>query len=231
MKKTIPKHIAIIIDGNRRWAKENGLPIFDGHKKGIALVRHVAEWCFEKGIKEVSFYAFSTENWKRSPAEVKYLMNQIFKDDLFEKDLAFFQEHKIRIVFSGRLEQLPKKLKASIEKAVRSTAKNKRGIVNFCLNYGGRAEIIDAAKKMIGRKIKAKDLSEKTLRRFLYQSGLSDPDLIIRTGGEQRLSNFLLWEAAYSELYFLKKRWPDFSRKDLERALKEYSLRQRRGGK
>ncbi len=226
-----PIHIGIIIDGNRRWAKENNLPVLEGHRRGLSLVKETANWCFGKGVKFVTFYAFSNENWKRSEEEIDYLMNKVFKEDLFEKDLKYFHKHNIKIVISGKQERLPELLKTAIKKAVELTKENRGGMVNFCLNYGGRSEIVDAVKKIMQKKIPARKVNERLIRKNLYLSNLPYPDLIIRTGGEKRLSNFLLWQSAYSELCFVKKHWPDFTEKDLEEALKDYSKRQRRFGK
>jgi len=229
--KNLPLHIGIIVDGNRRWAREKGLPTFEGHRRGLALVKEVASWCFEKGIRFVSFYCFSTENWKRTKEEVDYLMNKIFKGSLFEKDLKYFHLHNIKILVSGRKKRLPVDLRKAIEKAVKLTENNNRGVVNFCLNYGGRIEIVDAVKKIIKKKIPSATINENLFRKNLYHPEIPDPDLIIRTAGEKRLSNFLLWQSAYAELYFIDKYWPDFTKEDLEEAIKDYSKRQRRYGK
>jgi len=231
MPNKLPIHIGIIIDGNRRWAKERSLPIFEGHRRGLAIVKKVASWCFERGIKFVSFYSFSTENWARPKKEVDYLMNKIFKNNLFEKDLKYFQQKNIKILFSGKKEKLPPLLLKNIKKAVKLTKKNNRGTIIFCLNYGGRREIVDAVKKIVEQKIAKEKINEKTIRKNLYHPEISNPDLIIRTAGEQRLSNFLLWQSAYSELYFIKKYWPDFTKKDLEKAINNYLKRERRYGK
>jgi len=229
--KNLPIHIGIIPDGNRRWAKEKELPIFEGHRRGLALVKEVASWCFEEGIRFVSFYGFSTENWKRTKEEIDYLMNKIFKKNLFEKDLKYFHLHNIKILVSGREEKLPVDLRKAFKKAVKLTESNNGGVVNFCLNYGGRIEIIDAVKKIIKKKIPSATINENLFRKNLYHPEVPDPDLIIRTAGEKRLSNFLLWQSAYAELYFIDKYWPDFTKEDLEKAIKDYSKRQRRYGK
>lgn len=231
MPNKLPIHIGIIIDGNRRWARKKGLPIFEGHKKGLALVKRVASWCFGKGVKFVTFYAFSNENWKRTKEETEYLMNKIFKEDLFEKDLQYFHRQNIKLIVSGRQKKLPKPLQKAIKKATELTQKNTEGIANFCLNYGGRSEIVDAVKKIIQQKLSSNKINKELIKENLYHPEIPDPDLIIRTAEEKRLSNFLLWQSAYSELYFLKKYWPDFNEKDLEKALREYSKRQRRFGK
>lgn len=231
MANKLPIHIGIIIDGNRRWAKEKNLPTFEGHKKGLALVKEVASWCFNRGVKFVTFYAFSNENWNRTKEEIDYLMNKVFKENLFEKDLEYFHRHGIKLIVSGRKEKLPKLLQSTIKKAIRLTRRNKKGTVNFCLNYGGRSEIVDAAKKVLAQKSPLKKINEKLIRKNLYHPEIPDPDLIIRTGGEQRLSNFLTWQSAYSEFYFMKKHWPDFNQRDLEKIFKNYLKRQRRFGK
>ena len=226
-----PVHIGIIVDGNRRWAKEKGLPIFEGHRRGIALVKQVANWCFGSGVKFVTFYIFSTENWQRAKEEVDYLLEKIFRENLFGRDLDYFHQKDIRMLVSGRKERLPESLQKAIEQAMKLTANNNKGIVNFCLNYGGRAEIVDAVKNLIEKEVSSSKINENLFREHLYYSEIPDPDLVIRTAGEQRISNFLLWQSAYSEFYFVDKYWPDFTKKDLKEAIKNYSRRQRRYGK
>lgn len=225
-----PKHIGIIIDGNRRWARYKGLEPFEGHKKGLALVKLVSSWCFEQGIRYVSIYAFSTENWNRTQKEVDYLMKEIFKENLFEKDLQYFKEKNIRLVLSGNKADLPEALQKTIDKAVSLTANNTGGIINFCLNYGGRTEIIQAIERLLKEYSTSIPITEEMLRNYLYHPEIPDPDLIIRTGGEQRLSNFLTWQSAYSELYFMNSYWPDFTKDDLDKVLQDYSTRERRFG-
>jgi len=226
MTKKVPYHLGIILDGNRRWAKEKGLPSFEGHKKGLETVKKVIKWAKEKGIKILTLFVFSTENWNREKKEVDYLM-RLAKlaighnlKDIHKKDI------KVKII--GQREKLPAFLQTAVEKAENLTKNNKIMILNFALSYGGRAEIIEAVKNIIKNKIPPEKIDEKVIKDNLWTS---DVDLIIRTGKEKRISNFLVWQSAYSELYFLDKYWPDFSKSDLERALEEYNLRQRRFGR
>ncbi|MDD5638475.1 MAG: polyprenyl diphosphate synthase [Candidatus Pacebacteria bacterium] len=226
MKEKTINHLGIIIDGNRRWAKKRGLPTFEGHKKGIDKVKKAIEWANKRGIKNLTFFVFSTENWKRSKKEVDYLMKlaeEMIKD---YEDTA--KKEKIRIRVIGQKERLPKSLQKEIEKVENSTKNNKKMTVNFALSYGGRNEIIEVIKKIIEKKIPLEKINEKTISQNLWTTDL---DLLIRTGKEKRLSNFLLWQSAYSELYFSSKYWPDFTEKDLEKALNDYYSRQRRFGK
>jgi len=226
MKEKTINHLGIIIDGNRRWAKKRGLPTFEGHKKGIDKVKKAIEWANKRGIKNLTFFVFSTENWKRSKKEVDYLMKlaeEMIKD---YEDTA--KKEKIRIRVIGQKEKLPKSLQKEIEKVENSTKNNKKMTVNFALSYGGRNEIVEVVKKIIEKKIPLEKINEKTISQNLWTTDL---DLLIRTGKEKRLSNFLLWQSAYSELYFSSKYWPDFTEKDLEKALNNYYSRQRRFGK
>ena len=221
----VPHHLGIILDGNRRWAKERGLPAFAGHKRGLEVVKNVIKWCQEKGIKILTLFVFSTENWKRTKIEVNLLMElakSAINDNLKELHKAGV---KIRVI--GQREKLPIFLKKTIAKVEELTKNNEEMVLNFAFSYGGRAEIIEAIKNIIEKKIPLEKINEDAIKENLWTS---DVDLIIRTGKEQRLSNFLLWQSAYSEFYFSKKYWPDFTEKDLDLALKEYSRRQRRFG-
>lgn len=225
----IPQHIGIIMDGNRRWAKERGLPSLEGHHQGYEKLKEIAKLCFKRGVKVLTVFAFSTENWDRSKEEVSYLMallKMAVKEALDE-----FHKDNIRMKISGRINQLSKDLQEAITETVEKTRNNTKGILNLALNYGGRPEIIDAIKEIIDKNIPAQKIDEKIVKENLYMSDLPDPELIIRTSGEKRLSGFLLWESAYSELYFTKKYWPDFNEKDLDEALQEYDRRERRFGK
>jgi undecaprenyl diphosphate synthase len=226
----IPKHLGIIIDGNRRWAKQKGLLTFNGHYSGREKVRKIGRWCKERGIKILTIYGFSTENWKRSKIEVNYLM-KLINESLSGDCLKEMQEDKIKIQIIGLRQRLPKFLQKTIEKAEELTKNNKAMLFNLALNYGGRMEIVEAIKKIILKKIPLKEITEELVAENLWTKGLPAPDLIIRTAGEQRLSNFLTWQSAYSELYFTQKYWPDFEEKDLDEALEEYDRRQRRFGK
>lgn len=230
--KKIPYHLAIIMDGNRRWARKKGLPLFEGHLKGLKVLERVGKWCKKKGVKILTLYAFSTENWKRSKEEVNYLMKLLaLALNPSHSYLKKLQKEKIRLLVIGEMEKLPKKLQKLIQKAEELTKENREEILILAINYGGRTEILEAVKKIIEKKIPAEKINEKIFEESLWTKKIPSPDLIIRTGGEQRLSNFLLWQSAYSELYFTKKFWPDFGEKDLEKAIKDYALRQRRFGK
>jgi len=223
MKKNL-NHLGIILDGNRRWAKEKGLSAFEGHKKGLDNIKKVINWCKEKGIKTLTLFVFSTENWKRPKNEVDYLMKLAEKMELHFNE-ASKQNVKIRVI--GQRDGLSPKVQKSINKLEELTKNNKAMTLNLALSYGGRAEIVEAVKSVIKQKIPVDNINEALISKNLWTSDL---DLIIRTGKEQRISNFLIWQAAYSELYFLKKYWPDFNKKDLEEAISEYVRRQRKFG-
>jgi undecaprenyl diphosphate synthase len=225
----IPNHLGIIIDGNRRWAKKRGLSSFQGHKKGLDNVEKISDHCFEKGIKILTFYVFSTENWNRSKKEVNYLM-KLFIDNLTRKNIKKFNDKGIKFQTIGEKEKLPKLLQEKIKETEKATENNKKSILNLAISYGGRAEIIQAIKNIIKKKIPINKINEEIINQNLWTAGLPYPDFIIRTGGEIRLSNFLTWQSAYSEFYFTKKYWPEFIEKDLDKALKEYSKRERRFG-
>ena len=226
MTKNIPYHLGIILDGNRRWAKERGLPAFEGHKRGLEVVKNVIKWCKEKGIKILTLFVFSTENWKRTKIEVNFLMK--LAKFAINDNLEELRKEGVKIRVIGQREKLPIFLKKAILKAEELTKNNEEMVLNFALSYGGRAEIIEAIKNIIEKKIAVEKINEDVVKENLWTS---DVDLIIRTGKEQRLSNFLLWQAAYSELYFFPKYWPDFTKEDLDKALTDYSNRQRRLGK
>lgn len=219
-----PKHIAIIMDGNGRWAEAKKLPRKEGHKEGANSVEAVVQTALEEGIEVISLYAFSTENWARPKMEVNYLMQ------LLADTLSKFTEEKykdVRLVFSGRRQGLPIKILTKLDEVIQATAGKKRLTLNLCLNYGARQEITDAVNKILAQG-KTK-ITETDIEKNLYQN-LPAPDLIIRTSGEERLSNFLLWQAAYSEFYFTKILWPDFKGVELRQAISAFSLRERRFG-
>ncbi len=227
--KKVPSHIALILDGNRRWAKERNLPTFDGHFQGYKKIKTTPKWFFDRGVKIVSVFAFSTENWNREQDEVNYLM-KLLKDTIDEQVLIA-NENDYKILISGRLDELPGDLPESCQNAMANTVNNKTGILNICFNYGGRAEIVDAIKKMFSNNISAEQIHEGMLKKYFYQQDLPDVDLLVRTSGEQRTSGFLLWQAAYAELIFLKKYWPDFEENDVDLILNEFDERDRRFGK
>jgi undecaprenyl diphosphate synthase len=221
-------HLAIIMDGNRRWAKERGLPLFEGHRNGHETLKRIGDACLARGIKILTVFAFSTENWKRTQEEIGFLM------DLFETvlrdEIAFFKDRGVRIRVLGRREGLRPSLARAIEDAERETAQLDRGTICICLNYGGRPEIVDAVKKMVADGVPAEKIDEAAIASRLYWPEMPEPDLIIRTSGEERISGFLLWECAYSEFYWTKKNWPDFDEEELDRALSAYAERKRRYG-
>lgn len=230
--KKIPIHIAFIVDGNRRWAKKNNLPVSEGHRKGLKNVLNITEECLELGIKVLTFYLFSTENWNRAKKEVNFLMR--LAESTIEKELENFHSRGIKFNAIGRIDGLPLSLQKQIEKAEILTKNNKRAVLNMALNYGGRLEIVDATKKIVQDAlqgiIKVDELNENKFSQYLYSS-CSDPDLLIRTSGEIRVSNFLLWQIAYTEFYFTSTYWPDFGKEELHQAIKEYQQRERRIGK
>lgn len=223
----IPNHVAIIVDGNGRWAKERGMSRLKGHDAGFENLKKICQYILSKGIKILSVYVFSTENFKRSKEEVNHLMDLFVL--MFNKDKNFFMKNNIKVVFSGRDEPLPKKVISSRDSLTELTKNNTGGIFNVCLNYGGRAEIIDATKKMIKDGVNPDTIDEDLFRKYLYQD-LPDVDLMIRTSGEIRLSNFLPWQLSYSEFYFPKTKFPDFTEEDFDQAILEYSSRDRRYG-
>jgi len=225
---SVPRHLGIILDGNRRWAKAHGVPLLDGHRQGYLTLRTITKAAFERGVKYVSAYVFSTENWNRTPREVKYLMNLTL--DVLSSEIDGLHEEGIKVVWVGTNERLSSKLQAAIEAAVERTKNNRRGTLAVCFNYGGHQEIVDATKQLIGQGIRADQVTENTLEQALYAPELPPVDLLIRTSGEKRLSGFMLWRSAYAELYFTDKLWPDFSEADLDVALQDYAARQRRFG-
>lgn len=231
-KNNLPQHIAIIMDGNGRWAKLRGLPRIMGHRAGIKSVREVVKVCRELRIKYLTLYAFSTENWKRSKEEIETLMR--FLNYYIDKELRPLRENGIRLNILGRIDGLPDYVRPKIKRALEETKDCDSMTLNLALNYSGRVEIIDAAKRFASAvkagKRKVNDLDERSFADFLYTKGQPDPDLLIRTSGEMRISNFLLWQISYSELYITPKLWPDFGRRDLEEAVSEYQKRERRFG-
>ncbi len=227
-KPTIPAHIGLILDGNRRWAKAKGLPSFDGHNRGYENLKTITKAAINHGVKYVSAYIFSKENWNRTSDEVKYLMALAYI--LLNKDIAELNKENIRVVCLGSRERLSPKLIKAIEKAEEKTKNNTAGTLAICFNYGGREELADAVRQIINQKVSSEEINDDTLGKYLYHPEVPDVDFLIRTSGEQRLSGYLLYRLNYSELYFIKKHWPDFTEQDLYSALEEYSMRQRRHG-
>jgi len=225
-KAGIPGHIAVIMDGNGRWAKSRRLPRVFGHRAGIASVREVVKACGELGVKVLTLYAFSAENWARPGAEVRALMRLL--EEYIVRELPELQKNHVRLRAIGRLEALPTGAQKRLAEAIRATERNKGLALVLALNYGGRQEIVDACNRALqdGRS----PLDEKTLARHHYAPDNPDPDLLIRTSGEMRLSNFLLWECAYTEFYVTKTLWPDFRKPHLYEAIADYQRRQRRFG-
>lgn len=230
-KPAPPRHIAIIMDGNGRWAKKRGLPRTAGHAAGAEAFRRIANYCRTLGVEYLTVYAFSTENWKRSAEEISGIMRLLRR--YLEEALADMEKNRVRFKFFGDLSRLSPELQEMCRNAEnRSVDYDVQ--VNFCLNYGGRDEIVHAVKGFLADvsagKTRAEDLNEQVLSGYLYSAGVPDPELIIRPSGEQRTSNFLLWQSAYSEYVFMDVLWPDFSTEDLDRAIEEYHRRNRRFG-
>ena len=225
----MPHHVAIVMDGNGRWAQRRGLARTEGHAAGEEALLDATYGALAVGVRTLTVYAFSTENWRRPVDEVRYLMN--FNRSLLERRQHELHAEGVRITFSGRRDwRVPKRVLANIEEAEELTKRNKALTLNIAFNYGGRAEIIDAVQRLVTDGVPANKIDEKALRARLYHPELPDPDLVIRTSGEYRLSNFLLWEMAYSEMVFTDVLWPDFRREDLFEAIEEFQRRVRRFG-
>lgn len=227
----VPKKIAIILDGNRRFAKKLGLQPWKGHEFGVKKLHQLLNWCIELGIKELTLYSFSTENFRRAKTEKDFLFN-IFKrefDSMKNREDIF--KNKIRVNVIGRIGMFPKDIRKAMLDIMKKTKNHKNFVVNFAMAYGGRQEIVDAFKKIIkkSKKLKPNQINEKLITKNLYLQ--NEPDLVIRPGGEIRISNFLIWQSSYSELVFLNKLWPEFTRNDLIKCIKEFNKRERRFGK
>lgn len=225
----VPTHVAIIMDGNGRWALSRGLPRLAGHRAGTDNLRRVIEACVEFGVKYLTIYAFSTENWGRPTAEVRGLMRIL--EDVIERELEELHKEGVQLRHIGRLDQIRPRLRKKVLKAIELTKDNSRLILNVAFNYGGRDEIVHAIQEMIKDGVEPETVNADLVNRYLFTSGVPDPDLVIRTSGELRVSNFLIWQAAYAEWYFTPTYWPDFDRTEFHRALVEYSQRNRRYGK
>ncbi|HPP07809.1 MAG TPA: isoprenyl transferase [bacterium] len=226
--RQIPVHVAIIMDGNGRWAQAKGLPRVAGHKEGISSVRRVVKIAADTGVKYLTLYSFSTENWKRPSEEVEFLFSLM--ETTLIKEMKELHDNNIKVRFIGRIRALPDKLQKIIEDTEELTANNTGLNLTFAVNYGGRQEIIDAVKKSISLGYSVDKLDEVSFREFLYCPELPDVDLMIRTAGEQRLSNFLIWQSIYAEFYFTETLWPDFSETDFKKAINEFTKRKRRFG-
>jgi undecaprenyl diphosphate synthase len=229
----LPRHVAIIMDGNGRWAEQRGLPRAMGHKAGVESVREIVESAGELKIEALTLYAFSTENWRRPPMEVQALMTLLRA--YLESQLDLMLANGVRLRCSGQIERLPKDVQELLAKTIAKTADNRGLILNLALSYGGRGEIVRAAQLLaqqcLAGTLQPEAITEELVSEHLYTAGLPDPDLLIRTGGESRLSNFLLWQTSYSELYFTPALWPDFRKAQFLAALADYQGRERRFGK
>ncbi|MDB9318659.1 isoprenyl transferase [Nodularia spumigena] len=232
-RELLPKHVAVIMDGNGRWAKRQGLPRIMGHKRGVDALKDLLRCCKDWGIQALTAYAFSTENWKRPQEEVDFLMTLFQR--VLRQELREMVEENVQIQFVGNLDALPRSLQAEISRSMAETSHNRAIRFTVATNYGGRQEILQAcraiAQKVQQGVIQPDDIDEQLFERHLYTAGITDPDLLIRTSGEMRLSNFLLWQMAYGEIYITDALWPDFDRNEFHRALCAYQQRERRFGK
>ncbi len=225
----IPRHVAIIMDGNRRWARQRGLTEAEGHAAGVEAIRPIVRRAAERGIEVLSLYAFSRENWSRPDPEVRTLlelMGSTIRDETPE-----LVEQGVRVRVLGRMDELPTGTRAAIEEAAGATAEGERLILNVAFNYSGRIELVDAARRCLADGLRPDEIDEQALATRLYTAGLPEPDLVIRTGGDQRLSNFLIWQAAYAEFYFCERYWPDFDPPAFDLALDDFATRSRRFGR
>ena len=223
----VPNHVAIILDGNGRWAQARGLNRSFGHKAGFDNLKSLSLYVFDKGIKYLTVYAFSTENFKRSIEEVSFLMNLFIEK--FHKEFEAYKKENIKVVFSGRREGLREDVLSAMDKITRETANNTKGVFNICLNYGSQFEIVDAVKNVIKDGVKEEDVTIELFNKYMYQD-LPSIDLMIRTSGEYRLSNFMLWQMSYAEFYFPNVHFPDFNKDEFDKAILEYTKRDRRFG-
>jgi undecaprenyl diphosphate synthase len=226
--KHLPQHVAIIMDGNGRWAKQRGLPRLVGHKQGVNTAQKVVEIFLGYKIPYLTLSSFSTENWDRPRVEIDGIF-QILEERL-EKGIKFAQKNGIKICHLGKPDGLPLRLQEKVKRALKLTQNNSRMTMSLAFNYGGRDDIVEATKALILERISPQDINENVLSQYLYTAGIPDPDLIIRTGGEMRLSNFLIWQSAYAEIYFTPVLWPDFGKREINKSLIAYSQRQRRFG-
>lgn len=231
-KERLPRHIAIIMDGNGRWAQKRGLPRTMGHKAGVEAIREVVKTCSKLGVEVLTVYAFSTENWRRPKTEVGVLMNLL--TEYLRRELDELHENKVKVRMIGEITQLPIEAQQELRRSIKKTENNPGLVLNLALNYGGRAEITHVVRKLseaaVHGKIKPQEITEETIDEILFTSGLPDPDLLIRTSGEMRLSNFLLWQLAYTEIVVTECLWPDFTSDELLDAIATYQKRERRFG-
>ena len=227
-ESALPNHIGIILDGNRRWAESNGKKTLDGHRAGSETFKEISVGLFERGVKYVTAYVFSVDNWQRKAEEVDYLMRLLIK--AVELHLDDFNKKGIRIKIIGRKDNLKPAVLSAIERTEKKTASNTDGTLTLCFNYSGRQELVDAYKQISASNIPAESITEDIISEHIYAPDIPDIDLIIRTSGEQRISGFMLWRSSYAELLFIKKLWPDVTMSDMDLALAEYATRQRRFG-
>jgi undecaprenyl diphosphate synthase len=225
----IPAHVAIIMDGNGRWAQKRGLPRKEGHRAGVENMRRVLEAAVELGVPVLTVYAFSTENWARPEDEVHGLLGIL--EETIRREVPELHKNGVKLRHLGRLDGISEQMRQAVHAAIELTKHNDRIVLNVAFNYGGRAEILDAIRKMISAHVPPDKVDEALFASYLYTAGLPDPDLIVRTAGEMRLSNFLIWQAAYAEYYSTPTFWPDFDKQELYNALLAFSQRQRRFGK
>jgi len=223
-----PKHVAIIMDGNGRWAERRGLPRIAGHEAGVNRIRSVVKTCVDNQVKFLTIYGFSTENWNRPEEEVYGIFDLL--EEYIDREGSELHREGVKMRHLGRLSELPQGVQAAIERNCRLTRDNTRMVLNFAFNYGGRTELADAARRLVEEKAPAGEIDAGAFASRLYTAGMPDVDLLVRTGGELRLSNFLLWQSAYAELYFTRVLWPDFTPRQVLRALDAYEQRQRRFG-
>jgi undecaprenyl diphosphate synthase len=229
LPEKIPTHVAIIMDGNGRWARARGLPRLAGHRAGVENLRRVIEACVEFGIQYLTIYAFSTENWDRPRAEVRGLINIL--EDVIDRELKELHEKGVQLRHIGDLDPLRPELQEKVRHAIDLTSDNRKLMLNVAWNYGGRAEIVNAIQRMLKDGISEGEIDEELVSRYLFTADSPDPDLVIRTSGELRVSNFLIWQSAYAEWYITPTYWPDFGRDELLQALRDYSQRERRFGR
>lgn len=225
----VPNHIGFIMDGNRRWAKKRGLPTLEGHRRGFNKVNELVDNCLELGIKHVTVWAFSTENWDRSKEELDYLMN-LFRE-MFVKYHRDLKAKGVRILVAGRLTDFSSDIQEKAQEAMEETEDNCKMFLNIAFSYGGRAEIVDMIKRVIKDNPSTDDITEAKLSEYIYEKGQPDLDVIVRTSGEQRHSGFMLWQSAYAEYIWVDECWPDFNKKSLNKVIEEYNRRERRFGK
>lgn len=225
-KAAVPAHVAIVMDGNGRWASGRFLPRIKGHQQGVVALKQCIKTCIDRGVKVLTVFAFSSENWGRPDEEVEGLMELLVS--AIDREIDELHRNEIRLIFPGGRSTLSPKVQSALDAAEQHTRDNRKITVNVCFNYGGRWDVVEAARHLASR---GEDITEQSLSRHLALAHVSDPDLLIRTGGEMRISNFLIWQIAYSELYFSSKLWPEFDEAALDEALAAYALRERRFGK